>query len=89
MPTSLIVVDDFLDNAMALREAAMRLTYPEQQSMFPGRNSQERINVEGLSAQVSRLVNEPLMPLGFPQSHGKFRISLASDERRANVHVDP
>lgn len=89
MPTSLIVVDDFLDNATALREAALRLTYPEQQGMFPGRNSQERINIEGLAEQVSRLVHEPLTPLGFPQSHGKLRISLASDERRANVHVDP
>ena len=89
MPTSLIVVDDFLDDAMPLREAALRLTYPEQQGMYSGRNSQERINIEGLSEQVSRLVNEPLVPLGTPQSHGKCRISLAGDERRANVHVDP
>jgi hypothetical protein len=89
MPTSLIVVDDFLENALPLREAALRLTYPGQQGMYSGRNSQERINIEGLSEQVSRLVGEPLVPLGPPQSHGKTRISLAGDERRANVHVDP
>jgi hypothetical protein len=89
MPTSLLVVDDFLENAMPLREAALRLTYPGQQGMFPGRNSQERINIEGLAEQVSRLVNEPLVAMGHPQSHGKTRISLANDERRANVHVDP
>ena len=29
------------------------------------------------------------MPLGHPQSHGKTRITLGNDERRANVHVDP
>lgn len=89
MPTSLIVVDDFLENALPLREAALRLTYPEQHGAFPGRNSQERINIEGLAEQVSRLVNEPLVPLGHPQSHGKTRITLGNDERRANVHVDP
>jgi hypothetical protein len=89
MPTSLIVVDDFLENAAPLREAALRLTYPEQHGAFPGRNSQERINIEGLAEQVSRLVNEPLVPLGHPQSHGKTRITLGNDERRANVHVDP
>ena len=49
MPTSLIIVDDFLDNPHALRDAALRLTYPPGENMFPGRNSVERINLEGLS----------------------------------------
>ena len=53
MPTSLIIVDDFLDNAQALRRTALGLTYPEVQGMFPGRNSVERITLEGLDAQVS------------------------------------
>ena len=87
MRTSLILVDDFLDNAEGLREAALRLTYPEQQGAFPGRNSLERINIGGLDEEVSRLVGEPLAAL--PKlSHAKCRITLAADKGRARVHID-
>ena len=88
MPTSLIIVDDFLDNPRALREAALRLTYPAGENMFPGRNSVERINLDGLAAQVSRLVGEPVQPMPPTQAHGKCRITLAGDVGRAKVHVD-
>lgn len=88
MPTSLIIVDDFLDNAPALREAALRLTYPPQEGMFPGRNSVERINIEGMAEQVSQLVGEPLDAMPPPQAHGKSRITLAADRGKAKVHVD-
>ncbi|HEX7804215.1 MAG TPA: DUF6445 family protein [Pseudoxanthomonas sp.] len=88
MPTSMIIVDDFLDNAQALREAALRLTYPPQEGMFPGRNSVERINIEGLAQQISRLVGEPLEAMPPPQSHAKSRITLAADKGKAKVHVD-
>ncbi|MGH8026245.1 MAG: DUF6445 family protein [Pseudoxanthomonas sp.] len=88
MPTSMIIVDDFLDNAQALREASLRLSYPPQEGMFPGRNSVERINIEGLTQQVSRLVGEPLEAMPPPQAHAKSRITLAADKGRAKVHVD-
>ncbi|HEY5971779.1 MAG TPA: DUF6445 family protein [Pseudoxanthomonas sp.] len=89
MPTSLMIVDDFLDNAHLLREAALRLTYPEQEGKFPGRNSVERIDIEGLAQQCSRLVGEPLEAMPPPQSHAKCRITLAGDKGQAKVHVDP
>jgi len=38
MPISLIVVDDFLERATELRDAGLRLTYPDQEGAFPGRN---------------------------------------------------
>ncbi len=88
MPTSIVIVDDFLDNALALREAALRLTYPDQQGMFPGRNSVERINIDGLTQQVSHLVGEPLEPMPPQQAHAKSRITLATDVGKAKVHVD-
>jgi len=88
MPTSMIIVDDFLDNAQALREASLRLTYPPQEGMFPGRNSVERINIEGLAQQISRLVGEPLEAMPPPQSHAKSRITFAADKGQAKVHVD-
>jgi hypothetical protein len=88
MQTTLLIVDDFLDNAIGLREAALRLTYPPQEGAFPGRNSLERINIEGLSEEVSRLVHEPLEPTQPLESHAKCRLTLAGDEGKAKVHID-
>lgn len=88
MPTSMIIVDDFFGNAKGLREAALKLTYPKQEGPYPGRNSVERLNLEGLTEEISRLVGEPLVPMDKDQAHGKCRISLASDVGSAKVHVD-
>lgn len=90
MPTSLIVVDDFLSDsdARGLRDAALQLTYPDLQGAFPGRNSLERLEIEGLDETVSRLVGEPLKPVAPLQSHAKFRITLAGDKGRGHVHID-
>ncbi|WP_300618066.1 DUF6445 family protein [Dokdonella sp.] len=88
MPTSIVVVDDFLSNPHEVRDLALRLTYPDQEGAFPGRNSLERINLDGLVPQVSRMVGEPLRLLDPPQSHAKCRITLAADKGRAKVHVD-
>jgi hypothetical protein len=88
MPTSLIIVDDFLDKPYELRNAALQLTYPEQDGAFPGRNSLERINIDGLVEQASRIVGEPLGLLSPLQSHAKCRITLTADQGRAKVHVD-
>ncbi len=90
MPTSLIIVDDFLSprDAMQLREVGLRLTYPEQQGAFPGRNSLERIEMDGLDQRVSDLVGERLRPVSPLQSHAKFRMTLAADAGRAKVHID-
>ena len=88
MSTSILIVDDFLDNPEPLRSAALRLTYPEQDGEFPGRNSLERIAIEGLDAFASRLVGEPLKAMGPPMSHAKCRLTLANEVGRANVHID-
>src|SRR5690348_16680077 len=88
MPTSIILVDDFLDEPHVLRDAALRLNYPEAKGPYPGRNSVERINLDGLNNEVSRLVGEPLVPMIHNQAHGKCRIALASDIGKAKVHVD-
>ncbi len=89
MQTSLLIVDDFLDNPHELRAAALRLDYPDIRGYFPGRNSLQRVTVTGLDAEVSRLVGEPLVPLVEGNSHAKFRITLADDVGRGDVHIDP
>lgn len=88
MPTSLIIVDDFLDNAHELRAAGLRLQYPAVQANYPGRNSAQAVHLEGLGEEVERLTGERLVPAP-GQAHGKFRLTLASDVGQAKVHVDP
>lgn len=88
MPTSFIVVDDFLDDPYSLRNAALRLSYPAVKGTYPGRNSEQRINLDGLNNEVSRLVGEPLVHMAHNQAHGKCRISLAADTGTAGVHTD-
>lgn len=88
MPTSFIVVDDFLDDPSVLRDAALRMDYPATKGPYPGRNSAQRIDLDGLNKEVSRLVGEPLVPMTHGQAHGRCRISLASDVRTAKVHTD-
>jgi hypothetical protein len=89
MPTSLIIVDDFISDPHGLRKAGLDLNYGKMSGAFPGRNSDQRINVTGLDQQASRLVGEALKGQPAPQSHGKFRLSLANDKGTAKVHVDP
>ena len=88
MMTSFLVVDDFLDNAEGLRKQALSLTYPDLQGAFPGRNSLERITIDGLDAAVSRLVGEPLVPVSPLESHAKCRLTFGTDKGRAKVHID-
>lgn len=88
MYTSFLVVDDFLDNAEALRAHALTLDYPPLEGQFPGRNSLQRINIDGLTEAVSRLIGEPLVAAPPPQSHAKTRLTLAADKGRGKVHVD-
>lgn len=88
MQRSLIIVDDFLDNAWQLRQAALGMDYPVLESQFPGRNSVQRINLTGLSEEVSHILDEPVRPISPLQSHGNFRIALASNIGRAKVHID-
>jgi hypothetical protein len=89
MPTTLIIIDDFLDDPYAFRQAGLKLTYPEVVSPYPGRNSLQRIHIEGLTEEVSKIVGEPLKSMEHNQSHGKFRISCSKDVGTAKVHVDP
>ena len=87
MRETLLIIDDFLDNAAELREAALRLTYPPQQDALPGRNSLERINIDGLAQQVSWLVNEPLAPSSTNESHARCRLTLEKDNAEARVQA--
>lgn len=88
MALSLLVIDDFLERPDEFRKQALALDYPDFEGPYPGRNSVQRLNLPGLSQYVSQMVGEPLKPIEPLQSHSKCRITLASDPRRGDVHVD-
>ncbi len=88
MRTNLIVVDDFLENADELRSVGLRLTYPDIPGTYPGRNSQERVSVDGLTELVSGITGEALDPVVQDYSHGKFRIAMARDKGQGDIHFD-
>lgn len=84
----LFVIDDFLNNADAVREEALGLTY-NVPGRYPGLNSTEKIRLEGLEQVVSALVHQPVhAPWGPDYSHLSCRLSLASDDQPARIHVD-
>lgn len=88
MPTSLMIVDDFLERPDEFRQTAVSLDYPDLKGEFPGRNSVQRLDLPGLAQHVSSLVGENLKPIEPLESHGKCRLTLASDPRLGAVHVD-
>lgn len=89
MQSSLIIVDDFLDNIDAFHNIAIKQDYPPHtvETYFPGANSVARIPIQGLEMMVSRIVGEHLKPAE-GTSHAKCRLALGGDEGKGNVHID-
>jgi hypothetical protein len=84
----LIVMDDFLRNPEVVRQKALGLTY-KVEGRYPGLNSAEKINIEGLDRTVSQLVYEPVRaPWTRDFSHGSCRVALASDDKPGRIHID-
>jgi hypothetical protein len=85
----LFVIDDFLKNAETVREEALSLTYTVP-GRYPGFNSVEKINLEGLEQIISALVHQPIHAPWTPDfSHRNCRLSLASDnDKPARIHID-
>jgi len=88
---SYLIVDDFYDNPQAVRNAALHTDYARMVdgANYPGDNSAEAFEMEGLNDLVSNLVHEPVV--GSPQTgHCRFRIATAGAESAARyrMHVD-
>lgn len=84
----LFVIDDFLPNAEQIRAQALSFNYSVP-GRFPGLNSVEKLNIEGLDQIVSTLVHEPVRaPWTKDFSHGSCRLALAKDDRPGRIHID-
>ena len=89
MHQSIIIIDSFLNNAEEIRERGLNMDFPvmEEISNFPGRNSLQRLNVDGMDEMISNIIGSNLKPMT-EYSHGKFRLTLANDKGKAKVHLD-
>jgi hypothetical protein len=89
MVPHLIVIDDFLRNADAVRAEALRMQYAVG-GRYPGLNSTDKLTIEGLDDVVSNIVRVPLKaPWDESFSHAHFRVSLAEhNDKPARIHID-
>lgn len=89
MVPAVYIIDDFLRDAEAVRERALQLTYTIRGN-FPGRDSVERLPIEHLDDAVSAIMRQQFRAqTGQEYSHARCRLTLASDDGIAGVHVDP
>lgn len=92
MYRSLVIVDDFYNDPLPLRRAALALDYPEVAGprTFPGRTSARPILPQGFDQAIAGLVGERLVPPASANAfHGHFRLTQAGESGRYHVHVDP
>lgn len=89
MVPAVYIIDDFLSDVERVRNRALELTYSVEGN-YPGRDSVERLPIEGLDEAVSSIMRQRLTAqLGEQFNHAKCRLTLASDDQVARVHVDP
>lgn len=87
---SIIIVNDFYEEPWKVRELALGLEYPAQKpgDVYSGRNSTHALINQPMMDAISRIVGRQLIPA--PQSAtGQFRIGLAGDAPKQDIHVDP
>lgn len=92
MYRSLVIVDDFYAEPARIRADALARDYPEVTGTrtFPGRNSAGPYRSPDLDRVASILIGERLAGHQDERSyHGFFRVTLAGEEGRYRVHVDP
>jgi len=86
---TLIVLDDFFENASSFRTIALQQDYPvvKEEKGYPGRNSAQKLVVPGLDEQLSRILGTRVREKK-TTGHGRFRITLKDDEGAASIHID-
>ena len=90
MLPSLLIIDDFISDPMAARNAALGLDYDpdNKHGNYPGHISTKPLDIQGLDDRVSAIINAPVKPAP-DTSHGHCRVTLKGDKGRSGVHIDP
>ena len=87
---SLLIVDDFLADPVAARNAALALDYDpaKKRGNYPGLLSTDILPIQGLDERVGRLIGAGVRAA--PQtSHGQCRMTRKGDRGISGVHIDP
>ena len=90
MPTSFTVIDNFFEDPMEVREAALKLDYPDLgPRAYAGRTSRQPLIIRGIEEIVSQVVGEPLIAAK-GVAHGHCRVALDGDDERQlfHIHID-
>ena len=85
MLPSLLIIDDFIADPMAARNAALALNYDpaSKHGNYPGHNSTTALDIQGLDERVSKIINVPVKTrIGskFSNDHDIEYISLRQGE---------
>ncbi len=87
MKQNIVIVDDFYSNPDEIRSIALNQEYPtpEDNYTYPGRNSKGCYYDKDVHSKFEQILNENLDPA---DQNGYFRLSLASDTHKQDIHVD-
>ena len=90
MLPSLLIIDDFLSDPIAARQAALALDYDpdNKHGNYPGHISTNPLEVQGLEARISSIIGLGVTPQT-GTSHGHCRVTLKGDKGKSGVHIDP
>ncbi len=90
MLQSMLIIDNFYPDPLAVREHALKLTYLSKQEhhYHAGRNSQEKLLTAESDRAFSQILREPVVGCWEDTAHGHCRLALADDEESAGVHID-
>ena len=89
MIPAVYIIDDFLSDPEAFRADALRLTYATSGN-YPGHDSLEKLEIPRLDEAVSAIMRQPFRAQNAENfAHANCRLTVASDDKLAGVHVDP
>lgn len=89
MKQQLIIVDDFYQDPLAVREFALNCNYDAYEGhTYPGENSVEALNPPGQIEAFKKILGAQYEPTRTGM-FGQFRTSLGSDSYEQDIHVDP
>lgn len=89
MTKTFIVIDEFYDNPMEIRNEIISRGFPpaSPNATYPGRNSDISFYPEWMDERISSIVGEKVESTP-GQMNGNFRISLKGDKYQQDIHID-
>ncbi len=84
-----LIIDDFFNDPIAIRNHALSMNYPPRPegAIYPGRNAEGSLPLPGVERLISQMVQEPLQPKT-NLSHCVPRIAMSDDLAKTSVHID-